>query len=115
MKTIKTQPDLARLITELDEKNDGIGNQLNFFHATTISWKIMKEFMKGSSKKQMISNIVDSLPVIRTQGLSGNEKKGKFSYNQIDRVKDVLNEMLRWYWWPWSKIRKNLKTVCDRS
>ena len=109
---IKQQPDLARLITELDEKNDGTGNQLSFTHATSISWKVMQGHKQGMRKRGIIKHVINNLPVIHVQPKDGNERKSKFSHSQIQRTISVLDEMLRFYWFPWSKIRKDLDRIC---
>ena len=109
---IKKQPDLAKLITMLDEKNDGQGNQLSFTHATSISWKVTQGHKKGMSKREIIKYVVNNLPILHLKPKDGNERKSKFSHDQIQRTISVLEEMLKWYWFPWSKIRKDLNRLC---
>jgi hypothetical protein len=109
---IKKQPDLAKLITMLDEKNEGEGNQLSFTHATSISWKVMKGHKQGMKKKEIIKYVVNNLPILYVQPKDGNERKSKFSHDQIQRTISGLNEMLRWHWFPWSNIRKSLNRLC---
>ena len=112
---IKKQPDLARLITDLDKGNEGTGNQLNYTHATSISWKVIQGYKDGLSKRNIIKYVIMSLPVLHIQTSDGNARKSKFSHDQIQRTISVLDEMLSWYWWPFSKIRKDLKRVCKKS
>ncbi len=109
---IKKQPDLAKLITMLDEKNDGKGSQLSFTHATSISWKVMQGHKQGMKKREIIKYVVTNLPVLYVKPKDGNERKSKFSHDQVQRTISVLNEMLQWYWIPWSKVRKDLNRLC---
>ncbi len=109
---IKKQPDLAKLVTVLDEKNDGQGNQLSFTHATSISWKVTQGHKKGMGKREIIKYVVNNLPILHLKPKDGNERKSKFSHDQIQRTISVLEEMLKWYWFPWSKIRKDLNRLC---
>jgi hypothetical protein len=109
---IKKQADLSRLVTVLDEKNDGQGNQLSFTHATSISWKVTQGHKKGMRKREIIKYVVNNLPILHLQPKDGNERKSKFSHDQIQRTISVLDEMLKWYWFPWSKIRKDLNRLC---
>lgn len=111
---INTVQDLAMLITMLDAKEDGNGSQLSFTHATSIGWKIVKGHKKNLRKRHLIKFVIDNLDVLHGVPINGNEKKSKFTHNQLQRVMTTLNELLRWYWWPWSKVRKDLDRLCKR-
>ncbi len=110
--TVPASTFLAKSITEIDKNDKSEGSPLNFTQATVIAWKILSEYKYGSSKRDMISNILQNLPIIYTQPKNGNERKGKFTSAQIDRTYDVLNTLLKGYWWPWSSIRKSLRDLC---
>ena len=109
---INNVSDLAMLITQLDKKEDETGNQLSFTHSTSIAWKVKAAYEQGMRKRGIIKHVVNNLDVIHVQPKDGNERKGKFSHNQVSRTIKVLDEMLKWYWFPFSKIRKDLKRVC---
>lgn len=102
---------LAKAITEIDKNDEGQGSPLNFTQATVISWKMISEYNHGSSKRSMISNILDNLPLLLVKPKNGHEKKGKFTQGQVERVNTALKILLKGYWWPWSDIRKILKNA----
>ena len=67
---------------------------------------------QGMKKKEIIKYVVNNLPILYVQPKDGNERKSKFSHDQIQRAISVLNEMLKWHWIPWSKVRKDLNGLC---
>jgi hypothetical protein len=109
---INKTADLAMLITMLDKRDDETGNQLSFTHSTSIAWKVKAAHEMGMKKNDIIKHVINTLDVIHVQPKDGNERKGKFSHSQVSRTIKALNEMLRWYWFPWSKIRRDLNRVC---
>lgn len=112
-KQLQLQPDLAKLITVLDKKNDGTGNELNVIHGTIIGSLVVKGYRNGDSKTDLIKNVLDELPVLYVKSNeNGHKRKSKFTYDQKLRTKDTLKKLLKNYWWPWSGIRKGLKVLC---
>ena len=109
---INNTQDLAMLITMLDKREDENGSQLSFTHASSIAAKVKAGYKEGMRKKGIIKHVVSTLKVLHTQPKDGNEKKSKFTHSQVSRTIKVLETMFRWYWWPFSKIRKDLKRVC---
>ena len=109
---IRKQPDLARLITDLDKKKDGTGNQLSFTHGTSISWKMIKGHKQGLRRRHLIKYVIDNMPVLNVAPVDGIERKSKFTHNQLQRVNSVLDEILKWYWFPFSKVRRDLNRLC---
>jgi hypothetical protein len=120
MKTWKTIQNMGEDIAEIDrltqlEKNSGI-KELNAAQCSHIASYVKKmyishgkdimirDFIKGAKDYKGIPlKLRDRLPKShQSTGLTPEEKK---------RARQAIKKLFRWYWFPFSKIQRNMRIL----
>jgi site-specific recombinase XerD len=110
MKTWNTIQNMGEDIAEIDrltqmEKQSGI-KELNAAQCSHVA-SIVKRMYMCSGKDIMIRDLKTEL---KTRMLRAHQSTGLTS-EEKNRALDAVKKLFKWYWFPFSKIRKNMKNL----
>jgi len=101
MKRWLTTQQMANDIAMIDKSNL---KEFNISQCNMIS-KYIKQYYEKHGNFQIASQVVLSLP--------GYTVKNGFSMDQKERVEKIINKLFKWHWFPLSRIRNNMRRLCE--
>lgn len=101
MKRWYTPQQMANDIAEIDKSNN---KELNISQCNKVASNVRNLYrMRG--KDYMLNHLQETLP--------GTYEKGGFTLDQKQRAVNAVRKLFRWYWFPFSKIRNNMRRLCE--
>jgi len=105
MKKWLTIQQLANDIAALDKSEQG--KELSISKCNNIAKSIKNLYARGG-KYMVVNNIYESLPSF-PHAMNG------LSVEQKDRVQKIVEQMFKWHWVPFSRIRINMMRIAGKK
>lgn len=114
MKKWMTQNDLAREIARKDiitegERATGL-KEIDAAKSSHVASVIVKMYRKYGSEYIKSGRYVDD--IAHRQSDSPYKEKG-LTFGEKKRVREITDRLFMWYWFPLSRIRKNMRRIAS--